>query len=70
MGEPVAWLVRWVGFVALAGLVGGIAVDWLVLSARAPELSATRARLRALRLGGALVLLLASGGELCCGPPP
>lgn len=64
MGEPVAWLVRWVGFVALAGLVGAIAVDCLVLPARAPELGATRDRLRALRVGGALVLLLASGGEL------
>jgi copper resistance protein D len=64
MGPPVAWLVRWVGFVALAGLVGAIAVDWLVLPARVPELGATRDRLRALRLVGALVLLLASGGEL------
>ncbi|HEV3350096.1 MAG TPA: CopD family protein, partial [Methylomirabilota bacterium] len=64
MGQPVAWVVRWVGFVALAGLVGAIAVDWLVLPARAPELGATRDRLRALRLVGALVLLLASGGEL------
>ena len=64
MGEPVAWLVRWVGFVALAGLVGAIAVDRLVLPARAPELGATRDRLRALRLAGALVLLFASGGEL------
>ena len=64
MGQPVAWVVRWVDFVALAGLVGAIAVDWLVLPARAPELGATRDRLRALRLVGALVLLLASGGEL------
>lgn len=62
--EAVAWLVRWVGFVALAGLVGGIAVDLLVLSAHAPELGVVRGRLRALRLGSALVLLAASGGEL------
>ena len=64
MAEAVAWLVRWVGFVALAGLVGGIAVDLFVLSAHAPELGAVRGRLRALRVGSALVLLLASGGEL------
>ena len=51
MAEAVAWLVRWVGFVALAGLVGGLAVDLLVLSAHAPELGAVRGRLRALRLG-------------------
>ena len=64
MAEAVAWLVRWVGFVALAGLVGGLAVDLFVLSAHAPELGAVRGRLRALRLGSALVLLAASGGEL------
>ncbi len=64
MAEAVAWLVRWVGFVALAGLVGGLAVDLLVLSAHAPELGAVRGRLRALRLGSALVLLAASSGEL------
>jgi putative copper export protein/mono/diheme cytochrome c family protein len=64
MVEAVAWLVRWVGFVALAGLVGGLAVDLLVLSAHAPELGAVRGRLRALRTGSALVLLAASGGEL------
>ncbi len=76
MAEVVAWLVRWVGFVALAGLVGGLAVDLLVLSAHAPELGAVRGRLRALRLVSALVLLAASGGELllraatmsCCWP--
>src|SRR5258705_8945364 len=64
MAEAVAWLVRWVGFVALAGLVGGLAVDTLGLPAHAPELGAVRGRLRALRLGSALVLLAASGGEL------
>jgi copper resistance protein D len=64
MVEALAWLVRWVGFVALAGLIGGFAVDLLVLPARAPELGGVRGRLRALRLGGALVLLLAAGGEL------
>ena len=64
MAEVFAWLVRWVGFVALASLIGGFAVDLLVLPARAPELDGARGRLRALRLGSALVLLLAAGGEL------
>ncbi len=64
MAEMLAWLVRWAGFVALAGLIGGFAVDLLVLPARATELDRVRGRLRALRLGGALVLLVASGGEL------
>jgi copper resistance protein D len=64
MAEVLAWLVRWAGFVALAGLIGGFAVDLLVLPARATELDRVRGRLRALRLGGALVLLVASGGEL------
>ena len=64
MAEVFAWLVRWVGFVALASLIGGFAVDLLVLPARAPELDGARGRLRALRLGSALVLLRAAGGEL------
>jgi copper resistance protein D len=59
-----AWVVRWVGFVALAGLIGGLAVDLVVLPSPAPELGGVRGRLRALRLGSALVLLLAAGGEL------
>ncbi len=64
MAEALPWLVRWVGFVALAGLIGGFAVDLLVLPARAAELDSVRGRLRALRLGSALVLLVAAGGEL------
>src|SRR5512144_736923 len=64
MAEALAWVVRWVGFVALAALIGAFAVDLLVLPARALELDGVRGRLRALRLGSALVLLLAAGGDL------
>jgi putative copper resistance protein D len=64
MVEALAWVTRWVGFVALAALIGGFGVDLLVLPARAHELDAARGRLRALRLGSALVVLLAAGGEL------
>ena len=59
-----ACLVRWVGFVALAGLVGGFVVDLFVLPAGAPETAVTRRRLRTLRAGCATLLLLATGGEL------
>lgn len=64
MVEALFWVVRWVGFVALAALIGGFAVRLLVLPARALELDSVRRRLRTLRLGSALVLLLAAGGEL------
>lgn len=64
MAEALPWLVRWAGFVALAGLIGGFAADLLVLPARTAELDSVRGRLRALRLTSALVLLLAAGGEL------
>jgi putative copper resistance protein D len=59
-----AWLVRWIGFVALAGLVGALIVDLFVLPAGAPEAAVVRRRLRTLRLGCTAVLLLAAGGEL------
>jgi copper resistance protein D len=64
MAEALPWLVRWIGFVALASLIGGFAVDLLVLPARTAELDSLRGRLRALRLASALVLLLAAGGDL------
>jgi putative copper export protein len=64
MTGALAWLVRWIGFVALAGLIGGFAVDLLVLPSQAPDVGGVRGRLRALRLGSVLVLLLAAGGEL------
>jgi putative copper export protein len=59
-----AWLVRWIGFVALAGLVGGFVVDLFVLPPGAPEAAIVRRRLRMLRLGCATLLLLSAGGEL------
>ena len=59
-----AWLVRWIGFVALAGLVGGFVVDLFILPAGVPETAVTRRRLRALRVGCTALLLLAAGGEL------
>jgi copper resistance protein D len=64
MAGALPWLVRWAGFVALAGLIGGFAVDLLVLPARTAELDSLRGRLRALRLASALVLFLAAGAEL------
>jgi putative copper export protein/mono/diheme cytochrome c family protein len=64
MAEALAWVARWVGFVALAALIGGFAVDLLVLPARVLELDSVRGRLRALRLGSALVVLVAAAGEL------
>ncbi|HEY7653405.1 MAG TPA: CopD family protein [Methylomirabilota bacterium] len=59
-----AWLVRWVGFVALAGLVGSFVVELVVLPVGVPELAGTYRRLRRLRLGCATLLLLAAGAEL------
>lgn len=64
MASGVAWLVRWLGFVALAGLIGAFAVDRLVLTGRVPELDRIRGRLGAVRLASVLALLLAAGGEL------
>jgi putative copper export protein len=61
----VAWLVRWISFVALAGLIGGFVMDLVVLPAGPPELTDERRRLRALRLASAALLLLATGGDLC-----
>ena len=64
MSRAVAWLVQWTGFIALAGLIGAVAVDLLVLPARAPELAGPRVRLRRMRLVGILVFGAASAAEL------
>ncbi|HZP38017.1 MAG TPA: CopD family protein [Methylomirabilota bacterium] len=64
MGQAAAWLVQWTGFIALAGLIGAVALDLLVLPARAPELDRPRVHLRRLRLVGILVLAGASAAEL------
>ncbi|HEY7038630.1 MAG TPA: CopD family protein [Methylomirabilota bacterium] len=58
-----AWIVRWTGFVALAGLLGGFVLDLFILPA-VPETVVSRRRLRALRAGCAVVLLLDTVGEL------
>jgi copper resistance protein D len=59
-----SWFVRWIGLVALAGLVGGFVVDLFILPAGVLETAVTRGRLRALRVGCTTLLLLAAGGEL------
>ena len=59
-----AWLVRWVGFMALAGLVGSFVMDLVVLPPGTAELAHERRRLRALRLTSTGLLLLAGGGDL------
>jgi putative copper export protein len=64
MAAVAAWLVRWVEFLALAGLAGGFVVDLIALPAHAPEVAVVRRRLRALRRGSVALLLLAAGGEL------
>lgn len=60
----VAWLVRLIGFVALAGLVGSLAVDRLVLPTGTRELGVPRQRLRAIGRGCIVLLLLTAGGDL------
>jgi len=59
-----AWLVRWTGFLALAGLVGGFVVDLFIVPAGVPEVAVTRRRLRTLRGCCTTLLLLGAGGEL------
>ena len=73
----VAWIVRWSGFLALAGLVGGFAVDLLVLPPSPPRggegrvrgrggepMPGLRLRLQALRVGCAGALLVVTLAEL------
>ena len=62
---PVAtWIVRWIGFVALAGLIGGFVVDLLVLPPAGPTHAGLRRRLRGARLIATVALVFAGGGEL------
>jgi putative copper export protein len=60
----VAAAIRWGGLVALAALMGGVALDLLVLPAGAPESDAMRRHLRWWHLIALVVLLLAAVGEL------
>lgn len=64
MGPPVAWLAQWTGFIALAGLIGAVAIDLLVLPAGAPDLAGPRARLRGMRMLALLVFAAASAAGL------
>lgn len=64
MGPPAAWLAQWTGFIALASLLGGVAIDLLVLPPRAPELADARARLRGMRMAGILAFAVASAAAL------
>ncbi len=59
-----AAVIRWGALVALAALLGGLALDLLVLPRRAPELDAVRRRLRSWSLIWIVVLLLTTAGEL------
>src|SRR4029453_14405246 len=59
----VAWIIRWSGFVALAGLVGGFVVDLLILPAGTPQMLPARRRLRVVRTGCTIVLLVVTVGE-------
>jgi putative copper resistance protein D len=58
------WIVRWIGFVALAGLIGGFVVDLIVLSSAVPAHAGLRRRLHGVRLIATVALVLAGGGEL------
>ena len=56
--------IRWGALVALALVIGGLALDLLVLPGGAPELAAVRRRLRSWNAIGVVVLMLATAGEL------
>ena len=60
----IAAAIRWCGLLALAAVVGGRAVDFLVLPAGVPEMAAIRARLRWCQLIALVALLLTTLGEL------
>jgi copper resistance protein D len=60
----VTWVVRWSGFVALAGLAGAFVVDLFIVPAGIPDAAVLRRRLAALRVGCAGLLLLDAGAEL------
>ena len=59
-----ALLTRWLSFLALAVLLGGLLVDLLVLPGDAPGLARVRGRLRSWRLLSAVALFLAGAGEV------
>jgi len=60
----VAGIVRGLGLASLAGVIGGLVLDALILPAGVPELSAARARLRRLTTACIVLALLAAGADL------
>jgi putative copper resistance protein D len=59
-----ATITRWIGFFAMAALIGSLAVDLLVLRDDGPTLHAGRRRLRRLRVASVIVLVLVSMAEV------
>src|ERR1700730_16999141 len=59
-----ATITRWVGFFALAALIGSLIVDLLVLPDDAPELRPGRRRLQRLRIACIVMLSLGSMAEV------
>jgi putative copper export protein len=64
MAWIVATVTRWGGFVALAALIGSLAVDCLVVPAETPDLHDDRRRLRRIRVASIIVLSITSVAEV------
>ena len=60
----VAFVMRWAGFAAIATVVGGLALDLLVLPRDAPTVDAARQALKRLMVMSVIVLALSSAVEL------
>ncbi len=60
----VAGLVRGLGLLSLAGAIGGLVLERLILPASAPDLAAARVRLRRLITGCLFALALTTLGDL------
>src|SRR5262245_34362034 len=65
ISQPLAaMLVHGLGLAALAAVIGGLALDTIVLPAGVPELAEARGRLRRWITAALVVLLLATAGDL------
>jgi putative copper export protein len=60
----VAFVMRWAGFAAMATVVGGLALDLLILPRDAPTVDAARRALKRLMVMSVIVLALTSAVEL------
>jgi putative copper export protein len=60
----IAFLARWAGFLALATVVGGLALDLLILPRDPPAVDAARRAMRRLMVLSVIVLALSSAVEL------